>query len=195
MTKLADQPGAHALEDRKDDLYETPPVATKALLRHVELPEVVWEPACGRGSMSNVLVDAGHIVHATDLVDYGCIDYGCFRHQSRVDFLMERRAPTHCGAIVTNPPFKLAEEFVQHAVSLAPQVCMLLRLGIIAGSRRKFPAFDDGSLARILIFKKRLPRMHRDGWDGPKSTSMVEFAWFCWQAGHKKKTTIERIDW
>ncbi len=32
-------------------------------------------------------------------------------HYYRVDFLMERKRPDGCEAIVTNPPFKLAEEF------------------------------------------------------------------------------------
>ena len=40
-----------ALAERGDDLYETPAVATEALLRFEQLPEIVWEPACGPGSI------------------------------------------------------------------------------------------------------------------------------------------------
>jgi hypothetical protein len=39
----------HAVKSRKDDLYETPPEAVAALLRAENLPEVIWEPACGPG--------------------------------------------------------------------------------------------------------------------------------------------------
>jgi hypothetical protein len=41
----AANPGRHPIAVRKDDLYETPPVAVQALLRVESLPESVWEPA------------------------------------------------------------------------------------------------------------------------------------------------------
>jgi hypothetical protein len=91
------------LVDRRDDCYETPPAAVKALLRVETLPEVIWECACGPGAIVHELREVGHKVYATDLVDYGCPD-----SDSRIDFLMERHPGFHVGAIVTNPPFKLA---------------------------------------------------------------------------------------
>jgi hypothetical protein len=60
------------LADRGDDLYETPPVAVRALLAVESLPDTVWEPACGPGVIVGVLRDSGHRVYATDLVDHGC---------------------------------------------------------------------------------------------------------------------------
>jgi hypothetical protein len=46
--------GKAALKERGDDLYETPVVAVQALLRHERLPRVIWEPACGPGSIVKV---------------------------------------------------------------------------------------------------------------------------------------------
>jgi hypothetical protein len=40
----AANPGRHSIAARKDDLYETPPEAVRALLRVESLPESVWEP-------------------------------------------------------------------------------------------------------------------------------------------------------
>jgi hypothetical protein len=111
-----------ALSERDDGLYETPPVAVHALLKHEALPRVIWEPACGPGSIVGVLCENGHRVIATDLVDYGCPD-----SESRIDFLFEQRAPEGCGCIVTNPPFKNAEPFIGRARELAPKTVMLLR--------------------------------------------------------------------
>src|SRR3990167_4693478 len=99
------------LKVRKNDLYETPEVATRALLRCESLHHRIWEPACGRGAIAKVLVATGRDVHSTDLVDYG---YGVGRR----DFLMEAKAPAGFDEIVTNPPFKLASEFIEHALSL-----------------------------------------------------------------------------
>ena len=102
----------HALSERGDDLYETPPVAVEALLRHERLPHRLWEPACGPGNIVNVLRAAGHEVIGSDLVDYGDPT-----HFYRRDFLLERKPPDGCQGIVTNPPFKLVEQFVAHALS------------------------------------------------------------------------------
>ena len=35
--------------------------------------------------------------------------------------------------------------------------------------------------------------MHRRGWTGPRATSSIPFAWFCWDRNHKGPTTIDRI--
>src|SRR5262245_43430631 len=128
-----------ALAERRDDLYETPDVAVHALMRVENLPENIWECACGPGRIVKVLRAAGHRVFATDLVDYGCPDA-----ESRVDFLMERPPSFFVGAIVTNPPFKLAGEFAAHALTLGiPKVVMLLRLAFLESERRS-PILDGG---------------------------------------------------
>lgn len=178
------------LSERKDDLYETPSVATDALLRVERLPHWLWEPACGRGAIVNVLRAAGHQVVASDLVDYGVPITCHWRH----DFLMERKAPDGCGAIVTNPPYKLANEFAAHALELCPKVYMLLRLAFYESERRK-PILDNAGLARVHVFSKRLPMMHRDGWEGRKANSGMAFAWFVWDRSHTGPTVLQRISW
>jgi hypothetical protein len=180
----------HSLADRKDDLYETPDVAVHALLRAETLPEAIWECACGPGRIVNVLRGAGHRVYATDLVDYDCPD-----SESRIDFLMSQAPGFYIGAIVTNPPFKLANEFAAHALSLGiPKVVMLLRLAFLESERRR-AILDGGLLARVHVFRKRLPMMHRDGWEGRKSNSGMAFAWFVWELGHKGPTELHRLSW
>ena len=179
-----------ALVERKDDLYETPDVAVHALMRVETLPKVIWEPACGPGRIVNVLRGAGHYVYATDLIDYGCPE-----SEARIDFLMER-APSFCvDAIVTNPPFKLANEFVAHALRLGiPKVVMLLRLAFLESDRRT-SIIDCGLLARVHLFRKRLPMMHRAGWEGRKANSGMALAWFVWELGHCGPTELRRLSW
>jgi hypothetical protein len=184
--------GRHPLKDRGADLYETPECAVLALLRTESLPRKIWEPACGRGAIVNVLRAAGHEVVATDLVDHGGAPCTCPGYRN-VDFLTERRAPEGTEAIVTNPPFKLANEFVEHALDLCPRVIMLLRLAFLESERRS-GILDSGTLARVHVFKRRLPMMHRDGWSGPKASSGMAFAWFCWNRDHSGSPTLHRID-
>ena len=181
----------HPHSERGHDLYETPECATKALLANVRLPRKIWEPACGRGAISRVLKDAGHEVYSSDLIDYG---YG---DKAGLNFLDIGKFQHRAGAIVTNPPFKHANAFARLAIERAPMVCMLLRLAFLEGWRDpdRREALDGGSLAEVLVFKHRLPMMHRDGWDGPKANSGTAFAWFVWHRNHTGPISIRRIDW
>jgi hypothetical protein len=177
----------HPLAERGDDLYETPPVGTEALLRVERLPHSIWEPCCGHGAIVNVLRRHGHHVLATDLVAYGAGEAG-------IDFLMEHRLPPGIEAIVTNPPFKLAEEFVAKALELCPLVVMLLRLAFLESDRRT-EILEGRGLARIHCFRRRLPMMHRAGWEGRKANSGMAFAWFVWEREHRGPTSLHRISW
>jgi hypothetical protein len=179
--------GRHRLVARGPDLYETPTVAVEALLRVEKLPRLIWEPACGPGAIVRILRDAGRQVIATDLNDWGCPD-----SKSSIDFLMQCSAPDGIEAIVTNPPYKLADQFVAHALELPPLVVMLLRLAFLESERRT-PILEFGRLARVHLFRRRLPMMHRVGWTGPKASSSIPFAWFCWEWGHAGPTMIDRI--
>ena len=113
--------GRHPHKERGIDLYETPPEATIALLKHEQLPFYrVWEPCCGPGAIGRVLIEAGYKVLATDITDYGgTVQTGL------LDFLKATRCPAQF--IITNPPFNQADKFVRHALKLAPErVIMLL---------------------------------------------------------------------
>jgi hypothetical protein len=192
MTMHAINPGRHSLVDRKHDLYETPECAVRALLEVEQIPSgAIWEPACGPGAIVRVLRAAGHEVWATDLVDYDSPD----QDQTGIDFLMEHgSAPYFVGSIITNPPFKLADQFVRHALLLCPRVYMLLRLAFLESERRT-AILESGWLKTVHVFRNRLPMLHRAGWDGPRASSALAFAWFCFDRAHKGPTELRRISW
>lgn len=102
---------------RENDFYPTEPAATIAFVakerQHLERHQTVWEPACGDGAIAKLL--PGTVI-ATDLIDRG---YG----EPGRDFLKE---PRRAWAIVTNPPFKLATEFIEHAFMLDVDYLALL---------------------------------------------------------------------
>jgi hypothetical protein len=182
--------GMHCHADRGDDFYATPPEAVTALLA-VErkwLPAgAIWEPACGDGAIVNVLRAAGRSVFATDIVDRGCPD-------SHVCDFLGDDLPFINDPIITNPPFKLARQFVDVALEHAPYVAMLLRLAFLEGGARK-PWFVSTPLARVHVASRRLPMMHRDGWTGPKAGSAVCHAWFVWDVRHEGRPQLQWFDW
>jgi hypothetical protein len=179
----------HPNSERAFDLYETPVEATQALLAVEPLPPTILEPACGRGAISNVLRRAGHIVLEIDIVDYG------LGQDSVQDFLNFKLASTtEIGAVVTNPPYRLAQQFVRHALTLCPRVFMLLRLTFYESERRR-DVLDGAGLIRVHVFRNRLPMMHRDGWAGNRVSNTTAFGWFVWERGFTGTPEIDRISW
>lgn len=177
------------MADRGADLYETPPQAIHALLKVENLPDVIWEPACGPGSIVRALRDTGRKVIATDLCDWSCPD-----SLAGADFLRQTQVPPGTQMILTNPPYSLAAEFVRHALRLCPSVVMLMRLGFLESVGRS-DILDGGQLARIWVFSNRLPLMHRHGWVGPKASSAMCFAWISWDRNHTGPAIFQRIRW
>jgi hypothetical protein len=136
--------------------------------------------------MVRVLRDAGHVVVAKDIVARD------FPLDSVADFF-DADAPLGCEAIVTNPPYRLAARMVSGALHLVPCVYFLLRLAFLESERRS-PILDDGTLARVHVFHRRF-MMHRDGWTGPRASSQIALAWFCWDRDHTGPATVDRISW
>src|SRR5262249_39221305 len=181
----------HSHVERGHDLYETPAVAVEALLRVLALPSgAIWESACGRGAIANVLRDHGHSVVCTDLVDYAADPAAIYG----VDFLKTTELPPGVTCILTNPPFKLANQFIAHALGLSARVIMLGRLALLESERRS-SVLEGRGLRRVFVFRKRLPMMHRDQWAGRKANSGMAFAWFDWQRGYVGEPQLRRISW
>jgi hypothetical protein len=185
----AANPGMHPFVERGADLYETPPVATEALLRAEKgkIPHWVWECAAGRGAIVNVLRDHGHAVIASDIIDYGGLHFV-------TDFPETTKVPVGCECILTNPPYRIATEFVAHALDLCPLVIMLARLAFLESTRRT-EILEHRGLARVHVFRNRLPMLHRNGWAGPRASSSIPFAWFVFDREHRGLPTINRISW
>jgi hypothetical protein len=179
------------LSERRGDCYDTPPVAVLALVRvetFLQQPRRILEPCCGRGNIVCVLREAGHDVVATDLNDRGCPE-----SRSGIDFLLPG-PPVICDAVITNRPYVLVEPFVKTALERAAWVAMLLRFAFYESERRT-DILERRGLARVHCFRRRLPMMHREGWEGRKGNSGMAFAWFVWERGYAGPTIHDRISW
>jgi hypothetical protein len=147
------QSGQHRHAERGFDLYSTPPCATEALLRVERLPHRVWEPAAGRGAIVSVLRAHGHTVATNDIIDYGCpLD-------SVADFLKVTQAPVGVDCVIINPPFQIIAQFAAHALDLCSRVILLARLAFLESERRT-DILEHRGLARVHVFRNRLPMMH-----------------------------------
>jgi hypothetical protein len=170
----------------KDDFYPTWPAATSALLAVERFDGPIWECAAGEGDMARVLQQAGYEVVSTDLIDRGFCE-------AKVDFLMEwiARAPN----IVTNPPFGLAREFVDKALSLTTgKVAMFLRLAFLEGLARG-EWLPTTPLARVWIMSRRVPMQRGRLSEAGDGHGVLAFAWFVWEHGHTGQPTLGWLDW
>ena len=182
----------HTDKDREtNDYYATDPIAIDVLLNEggVKLSHKVWECACGQGHLSERLKQYGYDVVSSDLINRG---YGI----GGVDFL--RTTKIWDGDILTNPPYKFAVEFIEHAMSIIKdggRVFMFLKIQFLEGKSRKrlFEKYPPKcvyvSSSRILCAKNaRFDDMRAGG------GSAVAYAWYEWQKGYKGDTKIKWIN-
>lgn len=207
MTLLATETGnrKHKKEDRGQNLYQTPPVAVRALLQVEDIPQAIWEPCCGPGSIVRELRAAGRKVFASDLIDYGwdhkVRDFYDYPYLLKESNGAGDNRPWICPnpeMILTNPPYdQHTEKFMNHALTLCPRVTVLMRTGWI--SSKRWERSLKPHLARVWQFAPRLPVMHREGftpWTGKKNeNSAMDFAWFVFERDFRFKYGKATIDW
>lgn len=169
-------------ERKERDLYETPEWVTEALLPHLPPgPLRIWEPACGSGKMSRVLGRAPHSVTATDI---------WAPDEVAVDFL-EIKSPVDGphDAIVTNPPYEFAAEFIARAMAFQLAaggiVAMLLRTDFDHAKTRA-PLFSGcPAFAKKVVLTKRI-----QWFEDSKGSPSFNHAWFIWDWRHSGPPTL-----
>ena len=110
------------------DLYPTPIDCTYSLLPHIAdlLPAdaLVLEPACADGMMVRPLEEFGYRVDGYDLRPDVTGGQGGFDF-TEPDTVFEQAGSY--DAVITNPPFAIAEKFIRRAIEEAPVAVMLLK--------------------------------------------------------------------
>lgn len=161
---------------REHDFYPTPEIATVRFLEAEKFTGEIWEPACGDGAMSIVMERYGYQVKSSDLIYRG---YG----EGDVDFL---RSTYKTKNIVTNPPFKLANKFIHHALEHASnKVALLLRLNVLESKGRK-KLFTKYPFARLYVHSERIPFQANT-----ESSNAIAFAWYVWDFSYTGEPVIK----
>lgn len=152
-------------ERKERDLYETPSWATLALRPHLPAIKRVWEPAAGGGKMVAALRELGLDVASSDIDD-------------GTDFLFERDW-RDADAIITNPPYVLAQEFIDHALDLMVPargfVGMLLRTDFDHAKTRAHLFHGCKAFTKKVVLTKRII-----WFDGPNAAPSFNHAWYLW---------------
>lgn len=160
------------------DYFPTPPWATRAFVEHVLRPnfwdargQVVWEPACGEGHMAVVLAEYFDTVIATDVFPYG---FGLVD-----DFLDDRCNVGPVDWVITNPPFKTADQFIKLALARARAgVAVLVRTSFLEGADRYANIFKYCPPTLVAQYCERVP-MWKGRWN-PVGGTATSYCWLVW---------------
>lgn len=184
----------HEPADSRDD-FPTPPWATRALFEHV-LPgyrsyfrsATCLEPACGAGHMARVLEEYFARVLAYDAFDDS---YGAIRN-----FLTFPYREGEADWIITNPPFRLAEDFIARALReriARHGMAILARTVFLEGKRRYQQIFWRRPPWIVAQFVERVP-MVRGRLDATATTA-TGYAWFVWKMDPAPEDLVPRLLW
>jgi hypothetical protein len=114
-----------------DDFYIEPAWCTERLLAACLFAGPIWDPCCGTGTIPKMIAARGmpdNAAGGSDLVYRG---YG----EGGRDFLTD---PGPYYNLIFNPPFALAERFIQHALDVAScRVAVLVRIAFLVSQGRR----------------------------------------------------------
>lgn len=171
-------------ERAEGDFYATDPRAIKPLLDRENFSNMIWECACGQGHLSEAMKKEGKEVISTDLYarGYGGVD---------VDFLT--KSSGYGCDIITNPPYKYAQEFVDKAIELTGnKVAMFLKLTFLEGKKRK-RFFEKYPPKVIYVFSYRVQVARNGEKEMFEKSSAAAYAWFVWEKGYTGDPIIKWI--
>lgn len=183
--------------------FPTPPWATRALCERLQNPCDIllngdrpksalstWpltcrEPAANRGHMVKALREYFPTVEASDIFDYGA----GFAVQ---DYLFGPD-PDPVDWTITNPPFRLAEQFIARALATSTQgVAVIVRSAFLEGIGRYRGLFSQTPPTNILQFSERVV-MHK-GRLSAKGSTATAYCWLIWNKREPKGGPTE-FDW
>ena len=174
-------------ERQNEDYYATHPEAAEWLIKLEYFDgKDIWECASGENHLANVFKDAGFTVRTSDIIKRT-------EKTEVIDFLTYEGEWN--GHIITNPPYKNAQEFIEKALSIVPngkKVCMFLKVQFLEGKARR-KMFEKYPPKRIWVSSSRIlcakngdfERMIKGG------GSAMAYAWFVWEKGYEGDTVVK----
>lgn len=163
------------------DAYPTPSWCTEVLL-----PEIVWgenpwilEPCVGDGAILDVIRPVAGVVEVCEIAEPYNIDFLTYQPKRRMDF------------VVTNPPFSLAQEFIERSLELANCVIMLLPLGFHGSEGRHEWWTRHEPTAQFTLSRRPSFGLNKDGKWGTDSET---YAWLCWDSTGRQKRGIYHLN-
>lgn len=166
-------------ERHDQDFYETPAWAIDALLRnHALRGSRVLEPCAGDGAILKVLYSRGYPGLSTVAVEIRKEEedsLACLADIVHIADFLTWKPSCAFDTIITNPPYSIAQEIIEHAFEIADgksEVIMLLRLGFLEAEKR-YEFWQRHPVNHLYVLSAR-PSFTGGGTDG------TAYGWFVW---------------
>lgn len=158
----------------------------------------IWECACGNGNLYRILRDRGYNCIYSDIKDRSTREHNLqFKDMLNVDFLQTRDwvypSKYNVAVILTNPPYSLATEFIEHALDILPDgglYIAFMNIGYLAGQKRWQRVYRFGTLREVYVFSKRVEVWKNGEPPKDKCGSIANYAWYVFQKGYKGQPTL-----
>lgn len=147
------------------------------------------------GHLSEALEEYGYKVKSSDLIDRG------YKNTEIIDLLKVTKDDVKndfSRDIITNPPYKYAKEFVEHALEISmdsTKVAMFLKLTFLEGKARK-KLFEKYPPKTVYVSSSRLQCAKNGDFEKYSKGvgTAVAYAWFVWEKGFKGDPIIKWIN-
>lgn len=160
------------------DTYSTPLWCTHRALEAIALPDGLWvDPCAGTGN----IIQACQMVRPEDITWKAyelrpeCMEplVNIDANPTIVDFTSEGLKPVQADVVIMNPPFRLAQAFIEKGLRHADHVVVLLRLNYLGSDLRN--SFMRNDCPDVYVLPNR-PSFESNG-----RTDSIEYAWMYWR--------------
>jgi hypothetical protein len=186
-SKRVKRRNSHVFEKAKDGFYVEPSWVSQRLFEVETFAPIIYDPACGWGTILHSARAAGYGIAGSDLVDrkkHRLKNFGC------QDFLNDGFSRVCNFSIVCNPPFDRIEEFCVRALKFADKVAMIML------TRRLNAAhwLRDLPLKTVYLLSPR-PSMPPGAWIAAGNKPGGGTQDFCWLVMDSKFKGVPQLKW
>lgn len=171
-----------------NEFYKTPGWCTRAIIPHLPAAGLLCDAGCGDGAIAEeflkfwtryhvfgVEIDEALAKTAATKFDVECADF--LKYDGDADL------------IVSNPPFSMAREFLEHSLAITAKsrgtCAFLLRLNWLASQERM--AFNRANMADVFVLPRR--PSFRNG-----TTDATDYGWFVYGPGRGGRYSILEVE-
>ena len=166
---------------KESDFYATPRDAIISLLENdfiADANDLILEPSAGNGIIIKTLREAGidNYIHAIEIRSEEKEHLQNVASSVEITDFLNADSSISYDVIIGNPPFSLAQEFIDKSLSLLSpggRLIFLLRTNFLE-SKKRFEWWQDKLPTKLYVLAQR------PSFTG-KGTDATSYAWFIWE--------------
>ena len=173
----------------ESDFYATPDSTIDKLLAIHKLNKNtnILEPCAGDGAIVKALRRNGYTnwIHSIELRKEEFDNLAPHSNNVSIGDFLKFETDIDYGTIITNPPFSIAQQIIEHCFEIASpdtEIIMLLRLAFLE-SKKRYNFWQNYPVSKLYVLSER-PSFTGHG------TDATAYAWFVWDNSNQQKISV-----